>query len=240
MAAWRHSFQDGARHMAPVGLFVVPFGIAYGAAAIETGLAPWVAMLKSGLMFAGASQIAALEIWHEPLPVVTLILVTLAVNARHILLGATLAHRLLPLPPWRLNASLYFLTDANWAVLNGREGERITHLPAFLCGSGLVLWVTWVIGTWIGVEVGRELGDLKRYGLDLMMVIYFGAVVMTQWRGRIDLGPWIAAAVVGVAGSYVLPMGWHVIAGALAGGLVGAWQATPPDPKAPSAPEAAP
>jgi predicted branched-subunit amino acid permease len=211
--------------MAPVGLFVVPFGIAYGAAAIETGLAPWVVMLKSALMFAGAAQIAALEIWHEPLPVVTLILIALAVNARHILLGATLAPRLLPIPPWRLHGALYFLTDANWAVLNGPEGGRITNLPAYLVGSGSVLWITWVIGTWLGVEVGRELGDLKRYGLDLMMVIYFGAVVMGQWRGRIDLAPWIAAAVVGVAGSYVLPMGWHVIAGALAGGVIGMWQA---------------
>lgn len=228
MAAWRQSFQEGARHMAPVGLFVVPFGIAYGAAAIETGLAPWVVMLKSALMFAGAAQIAALEIWHEPLPIVTLILIALAVNARHILLGATLAPRLLHLPPWRLNASLYFLTDANWAILNGPNGGRITNLPAYLVGSGLVLWITWVIGTWLGVEVGRELGDLKRYGLDLMMVIYFGAVVVGQWRGRIDLWPWITAATVGIAGSYVLPMGWHVIAGALAGGLVGVWQASAP------------
>ncbi len=235
MAAWRQAFGDGIRHMAPVALFVVPFGIAYGAAAIETGLAPWVAVFKSALLFAGASQFAALEIWREPLPVVTLVLITLAVNARHILLGATLAPRLTGVSTGTLLTSFYFLTDASWASLNSAQGRHVTHIPAYMVGSGAILWVIWVISTWIGVELGREIGDLKRFGLDLLMVVYFAAVAIGQWRGRIDLWPWGVAAAVAVAGSYVLPLGWHVIAGAVAGGIVGAWQSTgrPPEAAAP-------
>ena len=52
-------------------------------------------MFMSVAIYAGASQFAALDLWYAPLPLATLALTVLAVNARHILLGASLA-------PWLL------------------------------------------------------------------------------------------------------------------------------------------
>ncbi len=53
-----------------------------------------------------------------------------------------------------------------------------------------------------------------------LMVTFFTAVLVGLWRGAgKDLLLWLAAA---VTGSWLLPRSWHVLAGALAGGLVGA------------------
>ena len=88
----------------------------------------------------------------------------------------------------------------------------------------MTMWIIWIMGTTIGALAGSLLGDLSRFGFDAVMVAYFAAVIVGQWKGRADVFPWIAAAPVAVAGTYVLPPGWHIIAGALAGGMVGVWR----------------
>ena len=53
----------------------------------------------------------------------------------------------------------------------------------------------------------------------------FGSVQVIVWRSvREDLLPWLTAAVVAVAAAWLLPPGWYVMVGALAGGLMGAWR----------------
>ena len=50
----------GARRTFPIAVFVVPFGIAFGAAAVEAGLPGFLAVAMSALTFSGAAQFAAL------------------------------------------------------------------------------------------------------------------------------------------------------------------------------------
>ena len=102
--------------------------------------------------------------------------------------------------------------------------ERGEADAGLLLGSGLAMWITWIAGTAIGSYGGAFLGDLSRFGFDAVMVSYFAAVVLGQWEGSIDLIPWIAAAAVALFCAHALPPGWHIIIGALAGGIAGAWR----------------
>jgi 4-azaleucine resistance transporter AzlC len=213
----------GCVEILPIAAFVIPFGIAFGVAASVKGIAPAVSIFMSIAIFAGASQFAVLDLWVAPLPLATLALTVLAVNARHILLGAALAPWLLRIPIVKRAAALVFLSDGNFAyVMTARDrGEADAGV---LFGSGVTMWIMWIASTAVGALAGSLLGDLTRYGFDAVMVAYFTAVIAGQWKGRADLVPWIAAAAVAVAGTYVLPPGWHIIAGALAGGAVGVWR----------------
>jgi branched chain amino acid efflux pump len=213
----------GSVEIAPIAAFVIPFGIAFGVAASAKGVPAEISIFMSVAIYAGASQFAALDLWHAPLPLATLALTVLAVNARHILLGAALAPWLLQIPVVKRLAAVLLLSDANFAqAMSARDrGEKDAGI---LFGSGLTMWMTWIIGTAIGVLAGSLLGDLSRFGFDAVMVAYFTAVVVGQWKGLSDLFPWIAAAAAALIGTYVLPSGWHIIAGALAGGLVGVWR----------------
>ena len=213
----------GCVEIAPIAAFVIPFGIAFGVAASAKGLPPEISIFMSVAIYAGASQFAALDLWHAPLPLVTLALTVLAVNARHILLGAALAPWLLQIPIVRRLSALLLLSDANFAQAMSARDRGETD-AGILFGSDLLMWITWIVGTSIGVLAGSLLGDLSRFGFDAVMVTYFAAVVIGQWKGPADLIPWIAAAAVALIGAKLLPAGWHIIAGALAGGIVGAWR----------------
>ena len=93
------------------------------------------------------------------------------------------------------------------------DPSRLTNL---LLGAGLALLSTWLLGTALGVTLGSDLGDLSRFGFDLLVITFFVAVLAGLWRSaREDLLPWLAAAAVVLASSWLLPSGWHVLAGAL-------------------------
>jgi 4-azaleucine resistance transporter AzlC len=213
----------GAVEIAPLAAFVVPFGIAFGVAASAKSMPPEIALFMSTAVFAGASQFAALDLWHAPLPLATLALTVLAVNARHILLGAALASWMLQVPPVRRIAALLVMSDSNWAQATAAR-ERGEVDAGILLGSGLTIWAMWIVGTAIGALAGSVLGDLSRFGFDAVMLSYFAAILASQWRGRADIVPWAVAAAVALLGAQVLPSGWHIIAGALTGGAVGAWR----------------
>ena len=218
---------DGFRRMLPVTLYVVPMGLAFGAAALQQDLPGLLAILMSAVVFAGSAQFAAMDLWSASPALVPLLLTTFAVNARHVLLGTSLAPWLNKLPLARRYGTVTLLSDANWALVTQIQDKAggstdPSRLANLLLGAGLALWSAWLLGTALGVALGGDLGDLSRFGLDLLVIAFFAAVLTGLWRSmQDDLLPWLAASAVALAGSWLLPGGWHVLAGALAGGLVG-------------------
>ncbi|MEM8852416.1 MAG: AzlC family ABC transporter permease [Pseudomonadota bacterium] len=218
----------GVRRLAPLSLFVLPFGVAYGVAAVEAGLTPLQAVAMSALAFSGAAQFGVLDFWPGPIAFGSLIFVALAVSARLVVMGAALSPWVNRLSPPRRLAALFLLSDANFADTEPalRSGERDVGI---LLGGGLIFWVTWVMGTAVGAAGGAIIGDPAMFGIDVVMVCFFGAVVVGMVAGepnwRATIPPVLAAIVVSVALVSVLPLGWNVIAGALVGGVVGAFRA---------------
>ena len=204
-----------------MALLVVPFGLAFGTAALERGLTPLQALIMSATVFAGASQFAALELWRAPLPFVSLALLVLAVNARHLVLGAALSGWVNPLPRGRRLLALALLSDANFADAKAARDEGARD-AGILLGGGLAMWAAWVGGTALGAYGGAALGDLDRLGVDAAMPAFFAAAVAGGLRARADPGPVAVASLVAVAALDALPAGWNVILAALCGGAVGA------------------
>ena len=206
---------EGFRRILPVTLYVVPMGLAFGAAALQQDLPGPLAILMSAVVFAGSSQFAALDLWSASPALVPLLLTTFAVNARHVLLGASLAPWLNKLPLSRRYGTVTLLSDPNWALVTQNQDDAggstdPSRLANLLLGAGLALWSTWLLGTALGVTLGSDLGDLSRFGLDLLVVTFFVAVLAGLWRSvREDLLPWLAAAAVALAGSWLLPGGWQ-------------------------------
>ena len=205
-----------------VGLAVTsfPFGVSFGAAALVHDLPAYLAVLMSSLIFAGGAQFAALE-FLSPMMLWPLLLTTFAVNARHIVMGATLAPWMRSLPPLARWSAVAFISDVNWTIASDAHGRGENDVGV-LVGGGLALWLGWVSGTAIGAIAGADLGDLNRLGLDLILIAFFAATLAGQWRSRRDFAPWFSAGLTTLIAVYVLPPGWPVIAGALAGGCVGA------------------
>ena len=211
----------GARALVPLSAFVILLGTTFGVAARQHGIAPWAAVLMSAGVFAGASQFAALGVWTAPLQLGTLWLATLAVNARHLLLGAVLHPWFGTLPRWQRYGAVSVLSDANWAWSQQARarGERDAGV---LFGGGLVMWGTWVAGTAFGVFLGQVIEQPRRFGLDVLLIAFFTTVLVDAWRSLDDLLPWLTAAGASLLVLWLFPQqNWHVLAGALSGAGVG-------------------
>lgn len=214
----------GAREMAPVAFSAVgTFALAFGIAARQGALDLGEAVAMSAAVFAGASQFAALGLWIDPLPVLSILFAVVAVNARFLLMGAALRPWLAHLPAWRVYPSLFVLADPVWAK-SLREFDRGYSDAGYLLGGGLVFWGVWVVFTGAGYVAGGGIGDPARWGIDALLPAFFATILAGMWSGRGDALPWAAAAASALATSFVLPGMWHVIVGGIVGGLTGAFR----------------
>jgi predicted branched-subunit amino acid permease len=216
---------EGARRcgaMVP-GTFV--FAAAYGTLAAQKGLSLSETVLMSALMFAGSAQLVALEVWTNPLTlatVVSLAVVTGIVNARFILMSATMRPWFGPLPAWQAYGALTTTVDATWLIGMRYRSEGGSDASVYL-GAGLALYAVWVFAALPGYLLGALVTDPKRFGFDLVLIIFFAAMFVPLWRGVRRAIGWAVAGLVALAVSYVVPGWWFIVIGALTGSIVGAF-----------------
>lgn len=211
---------SGFRQMVPIALFVLVFGAAFGLAATQQGLdTPWTVLMSSSV-FAGAAQFAVLDLWGPQVPMLPLALTVFAINARHLLMGATLYPWLRQLPPAQRYGVMALASDSNWALCMQALGRGQPGL-GLLLGGGLALWVFWIVGTVLGTQVGSLIADARRWGLDMVMGCFLLAMVVGGQKNPRMLLIWAVAAGASLAAWRWLPENSHVVTGTLAGGLLG-------------------
>lgn len=222
----RRDALDGLRDIVPVVIACIPIAMLFGALAVAKGLNIAEAGLMSALVFAGGAQFAAVELWSFPVPIAALVFSTALINARHILMGASLARKLVGFSPFDRFVGLFFLTDESWALAERRAVEQPVT-PAYWFGLALLLPVAWVASTFLGAWLGSLLGDPSRFGADFAFTALFIGLVAGFWKGRVTA---VAVAASGMAAALTYSLAgppWHVAAGAFAG-ILGAYLAADP------------
>ncbi len=199
------------------------FAMAFGTAAAQKGLSLGEVLGLSAFVYAGASQMVGLEIWQKvwsPTTILTIMTVTAVVNSRMILLGATLQPWLRHEPIARSVLNLFLLTEAGWLIGTRyyNEGGRDVGV---LLGSGLILWMVWLAASVMGFFAGALVPEPKTFGLDLVMPIFFGVMLVPLWKGAKPALPWLVAGIVSLAVHALVPGYLFIIAGALAGVIAG-------------------
>lgn len=215
----------GARSTLPLVPGITLFGMAFGAASVEKGFSTLEATLQSAIVFAGLAQMVALEGWLQHWTIGTLLalaLLTMTVNMRHVLMGASLRPWFSQLPAWQAYAALTTLTDNNWASAMRYRAEGGSDAGYFV-GAGLVSWAVWVIGTFLGHLLGGGIPDPRRLGVDLVVPAFFIAMLVPNWRGRREAVGWGVAGAVSIAVSLILPGWWFIAVGAIAGAVAGGY-----------------
>jgi predicted branched-subunit amino acid permease len=219
LAGLRH----GARAALPAFPGFIMFAIAFGTAAAQKGLSLGETMGLSAFVYAGASQMVGLEIWQQvwsPATILTIVTVTAVVNARMILLGATLQPWLKDEPLARTALNLFLLTEAGWLIGTRYHNEGGRDVGVLL-GCALILWLVWLIATLTGFFAGALVPEPRRFGLDLVMPVFFGVMLVPLWKGAGSALPWLVAGVVSLIVHALVPGYAFIIAGALAGVAAG-------------------
>ena len=213
----------GARLSAPLVPGTIVFAAAFGTLAAQKGLTLWDSVLWSAVVFAGASQLVALEVWSEPLrlgTIASLAIVTAIVNARFVLMGASLRPWLGPLPPWQVYPALLTITDANW-LIGTRYRTEGGGDASVVVGVALALWCFWVVATVPGYLLGAIVTDPKRIGLDMVMPAFFVAMLFPLWRGPRRAIGWGVAGIVALIAAQLVLGWWFIVIGAVVGSVTG-------------------
>ena len=203
---------------------IVLFGMGVGAAAAVKGLTFLDAFFFQSLVLAGASQYVALELWTDPLTWTTAFAmgaVVFTVNLRMMLLGAALRPWMGGLPWYKSYPSLAIMTDPAWiiAIRYHREGGQDWGVYVGAC---VFLYLMWIVSVVPGYYLSAALENPERYGVDLIMPLFFITMLVPVWRGRMDALPWGLAIVVALVVKALVPGFWFIVAGGLAAAFLAA------------------
>ncbi|HKU69853.1 MAG TPA: AzlC family ABC transporter permease, partial [Burkholderiales bacterium] len=222
----RAGLVTGARLAVPAMPVMALFSMAFGAYAAQKGLALSVATLMSTLMFAGASQFVATEMWSHPMPaaaILALCVVTGIINMRFLLITASLRPWLGSLPARQTYPAMAVMTEPGWLIALRYRAEGGADAGT-VAGSGFALWIVWIAGTMAGHIIGSLVAEPRRYGLDIIMPVFFTVILVPLWRGARRAAPWVVAGLSALLAARYLPGSWYLIIGAIAGAATGAFQ----------------
>src|SRR3989475_7945060 len=216
----RREFLAGARAEVPLLLGVLPFGLIYGALALQAGIPPMAALAMSSIVLAGSAQFVGTQLFAAGAPRALIILTTFVVNLRHMLYSASVAPYLSPLHlRWELLLA-YLLSDEAYAMAIthyqqtqprgravGQSGRRavgpsrndeseLDQRHWFFLGAGVTLWTTWQVSTALGIYVGARIPG--SWSLEFALPLTFIALVRPAVTDRAT-----AAAAIGVGGGAV-------------------------------------
>ncbi|MBC05133.1 AzlC family ABC transporter permease [Thalassospira sp.] len=213
------TIRRGAIACLPLLPSTIIFGAVLGVLSAQRGLSLSELLFMSLAVFAGSAQFVSVDLWRETIPSATIIIATAVINMRYVLIGASLRPVFRGRPLWVKVSGMHMVADENWAVT---MTQKDLANPGFLLGGGIFLGVVWATGNTVGYLLGGGIPDPEVYALDFAFTAVFAALTIGMWKGRVDLLPWIAAAIGSIIGHFVLPGTWSILAGAGAGVLVAA------------------
>ena len=209
----------GVRDVSPLMFGIVPFALVAGIAAVDAGLGLPEAVGMSVIVFAGASQLAALDLLGEGAPLAVVVGTAAVINLRMLMYSASIA-------PYfsdygrRLRAGLaYLLTDQAYALSVAEFDENPDRSRwRYYLGAAASLWIVWQVGTVAGVVIGTGVPDAL--GLTFAVPLVFLALLVPAMKDRPSTAAGVAGGAVAVLAAG-LPLNLGLLVGALSGVAVG-------------------
>ncbi|OQA46889.1 MAG: Inner membrane protein YgaZ [Chloroflexi bacterium ADurb.Bin325] len=223
----KQQFFAGLRAEAPILLGVAPFGLIFGALALNAGMPAALVQATSSIIFAGSAQFITAQLFGAGASGLVIVMVVFVVNLRHVLYSASIAPYVKHLGlAWKV-ALAYLLTDEAYAVVITYY-QRTRSDPAgpgspdrrhwYFLGAGLALWVSWQLSTLAGLLIGARLPESWPTGFFLPLT--FIALVVPALRDRPSVVAAAVAGLIGLAGAG-LPFKTGLLLAALIGIVAG-------------------
>lgn len=216
----REELRLGALSVLPMLVGVVPFGLVAGAAPVEGGLGAWAGPAFSVIVFAGASQLAAINVLADGGSWIIAAIAACTINLRLLLYGASLAPHMARFSLRDRLLAAYVLTDQAYAVSIARWTAGSTPSMAFYFGGAMTLWLSWQAATVVGALGGGLVDDdvPLEFAVPLVFLVLLVPAVTTK--------PAVAAMVAGGAAAVLAQElgagGMFILIGALVGIAAGA------------------
>lgn len=214
-------FWNAVKDISPLAVGVAIYGLAFGLLAAQASMSELQIGIMGTVVFAGASQILAVERLVAGAGAITAVVAAVAINLRMLLVTASIREVYQDRPWWQLVIGAHMTTDENWALMLSTRAKGRDVGYWYLVGGGACLFITWVVSTVCGVIFANIIPEPKALGMDFAFTAAFIAIARSLWRSKSDFLPWLLSVSVVAATllSGFLDSSWSLILGGCAGAL---------------------
>ncbi len=176
----KHWFRRGLHDGIPIALGYFAVAFALGISAKQAGLTALQATLASLLCNASAGEYAGFTVIAAQAPYLEMAIITLIINARYLLMSASLSQKISPDTAFGHRLLVGFvITDEIFGASVTQPGKLN---PFYNYGLALISLSCWALGTCLGVVVGSILPPLLVTALGVGIYGMFLAIVIPPAR----------------------------------------------------------
>lgn len=193
----KQTFLYAFRRTVPIMLGFFPLGIAYGVLMESIGYNAWWSGLVSLTVLAGSLQFLMVSFFTASTPLVTVALLALLLNSRHIFYGISFVEKFRSFGKGSRAFLIYSLSDESYSLHCAHEPqEGINEKWAHLL-TGFFVMFYWVVFSILGGLVGSAI-TFDTTGIDFSLTALFVVILIDQMRGAKTLLPVYLAVISGV------------------------------------------
>lgn len=182
------TYTSGFRAMLPITTGIIPFGAVMGTVCVEAKLTFFQSVTMNLLVFAGASQLAAVDLMTQNAASAVVIVTGLIINLRFLLYSAALSPVVQKSRFWTKFFCAYTLTDQNYAVMSAHESKFKTTTEAvqFYLGTTTCMVLIWHSSVIAGYVFGNFAP--ASWSLDFAVPLSFAALVIPTLKNKLYIG----------------------------------------------------
>ena len=187
----KKSFSYALRHSLPIFAGFLPLGLAYGVLMQNAGYNALWTGATCLFVFAGSLQFLMISFFTGAVSYVTVAVMALLINSRHIFYGISLIEEFRNFGLWKYYL-IYSLTDENYSLhcsAKMEEGmdEKWTYI--FTATLTLLYWtVSCVLGSLIGTLI-----TIDMTGVDFALTALFVTILLDQLKDAVSRLPAVVA-----------------------------------------------
>lgn len=171
------------RQTIPVLLGYSAIGLAFGLMLSAADYPWWLALVMCLVVYAGAAQYMAVGLLAANTGLAETALLTLLINARHMVYGVSLLERFRGMGLAK-SYLIFALTDETYALLTSlADDSKLNRKQVYLWISALDQ-AYWVIGGVVGALAGNFL-PIPTAGMGFALVALFAVLLVEQIKGRV-------------------------------------------------------
>lgn len=194
----------------PILLGYITLGIAFGILLQQAGFGwPW-ALLISTIVYAGSMQFVMVTFLGGGISLLSVILMTLSVNSRHMFYGISFIERFKTMGKAR-PYMIFSLTDETYSLFCGTKIPSSVNEKKTMVLMSAMNQCYWIIGSISGNLIGNVI-PFDTTGIDFAMTALFVVIFTEQWLAAdshiptyIGLFSGVICLIIFGPGSFVLP-----------------------------------
>lgn len=197
-------FNMGFKDMLPITTGIIPFGAVVGSIYSEAQMTSLQSIGMNVFVFAGASQLAAVELMTKHAATIVVIITGLIINLRFLLYSAAISPVVQNSRFLTKLVVAYLLTDQSYAVMSANESKLHTNevTVQYYLGTAICMTMVWHAAVAAGFIFGNFAPST--WSLDYAVPLSFVALVIPTLKNRNYIYVGIFSSVVSVL-LYSLP-----------------------------------